>query len=345
MNKLLRIKGYFMGAERLFPLLILLFGLLVCGLPLPADAAGRMITSHGQTYVPLKNIAASYSMEISASASDRVRLRNKWHTLEFETGGRRSWIDGTLVWLSNPVREISGKWVVEELDFNKCLDPSIRPYAFLAHAGSRTVVLDPGHGGKDKGAVSPRNVYEKLVVLDVAKRVRNQLQARGIHVQLTRERDHFIALSDRCRKAAAMNADLFVSIHANSAGDNRTVQGIETFVLALPGRYSSNAFGRGNPPTTVYSGNKFDFANAALGRRIQKNLVEATGREDRGVKRARFQVLREAPCPAVLVETAFLSNPREESVVIDADGREKIARGIANGILAYLQDVQRAKKQ
>ncbi|MGE4490495.1 MAG: N-acetylmuramoyl-L-alanine amidase [Kiritimatiellales bacterium] len=327
---------------RLIILPLLSAALLTPLVPQPADAAVRTVTSHGQTYVPVNSIAASYSMDLSTPSKTRIRLRNKWHSLEFETDGRRCWVNGTMVWLSSPLRKIGWQWAMEQSDFNKTVDPSLRPYAYLSKAGARTVVLDPGHGGYDKGAISPRNVYEKLLVLDIAKRVRNHLQARGLRVVLTRESDIYPSLTDRCKKAASVGADLFVSIHANST-DNRNVHGIETFTLALPGEYSSNAYGSGKPSTERNPGNRHDAANAALGYRIQQNLVKATGREDRGVKRARFQVLREAPCPAVLVETAFLSNAKEEAIVIEAAGREKIARGISDGIAAYLYDIKRAK--
>jgi len=122
------------------------------------------------------------------------------------------------------------------------------------------------------------------------------------------------------------------------------VRGAEAFALALPGRYSSNSYGSGKPPTSIYPGNCYDIANMALTYRIHQNLIKATGQEDRGVKRARFEVLRNAPCPAALIEMAFLSNPKDEAMAIDPAGRDRIARGIADGIAAYIADVNRAKK-
>ncbi|MBI9020255.1 MAG: N-acetylmuramoyl-L-alanine amidase [Verrucomicrobia bacterium] len=317
----------------------LVLSLLIVG---TATAAVRTITSRGETYVPLNDIAPYYSMELSESGGN-VLLKNRWNTLKFEPNGRRCWVNGTLVWLSNPIRKIGWQWAAEEADFNKTVDPSVRPYAFLAKAGAKTIVLDPGHGGNDHGATSPRKVHEKLAVLDIAKRVRNRLQARGIRVEFTRESDRYVSLSDRCKKAASLKADLFVSIHADAAS-NRSVKGAGTFTLAPAGAYSTHSYGKGTASSSVNPGNKFDLANAALGLRIQQNLVKATGQEDRGVKRARFQVLRDAPCPAALVEVAFLSNAQEEAMVIDASGREKIARGIADGIAAYLNDIERAKR-
>jgi N-acetylmuramoyl-L-alanine amidase len=314
---------------------------LLAGL-LNANAAIRTITSKGTVYVPLSHIAQYYGMKSSAPAKDRVRLQNKWHTLEFETDSRRCWINGILVWLNHPVRKIGWQWALQNPDFQKTIDPSVRPYAFLKNAGAKVVVLDPGHGGKDKGAVSPRKVYEKLVVMDVAKRIRNHLQARGLTVRFTRDDDRTLTLAQRTQKAKQLGADLFVSLHADSA--SKTAEGAGTFVLSLPNCYSTHGYGKGAPSSTAHIGNKHDIANQALAFRIQQNLIKSTGQTDRGVKRARFQVLRDAPCPAALVELAFITNPKEERMVIDPNGREKLARGVANGIAAYLYDIKRSKK-
>lgn len=309
-----------------------------------AFAGVRTVTSRGKTYVTLPNMAAFYSMTVSEPSKKRIRLQNKYNKIEFETESRRIWINGTVVWLNEPVRKVGWQWAVDTTDFNKTIEPAVRPAEFLKNAGNRTVVLDAGHGGNDKGTSSPRNVHEKLVVLDVAKRVKTKLEARGIKVELTRSTDTYLDLASRCRKAAALKADLFVSIHANAAKD-RNVRGAETFVLALPGRYSSNSYGGSSLPSAPNAGNRYDAANMALGYRIHQNLIKATGQEDRGVKRARFEVLRDAPCPAVLVETAFLSNPKDEAIAIDPAGRDRMARGIADGIAAYLSDVSRAKQK
>lgn len=324
-------------------LLPLVAGLLALFISCPATAAVRTVTSRGKTYVTLPNLAAFYGMSSSTPTSTRIRIQNKYNRIEFQPDSRNVWINGTLVWLNEPLRKVGWHWAIDTTDFNKTIEPAVRPQQLLKTAGRRVVVLDPGHGGDDKGASSPRNVHEKLVVMDIAKRVKARLQARGVSVQFTRDSDLALSLAARCRKAAALKADLFVSIHAN-ATKNRSVRGAETFVLALPGRYSSNSFGSGAAPTSTSSGNRYDIANMALGYQIHKSLIRTTGQEDRGIKRARFEVLRDAPCPAALIETAFLSNPKDEAIIIDPAGRERIARGIADGILAYLDAVARAKQ-
>lgn len=308
---------------------------------LPAHAAAFTIRSRGKNYTPLNHIRSRYSMTLTETPRN-IQLANRWNKLGFESAGRRCEVNDILVWLSHPLRRIGSQWALEDPDFTRTVDPSLRPHAYLKRVRSRVVVLDPGHGGKDSGAISPRRVHEKLLVMDISRRVRNHLQARGIQVELTRDSDRDMSLQERCRRAAALKADLFVSIHANSAGSNRTARGSETFVLSLPGCYSTNSYGSGTPSTTSHPGNRFDAANAALGFRIQQNLIRTAGLPDRGVKRARFEVLRGAPCPAALVETAFLSNPSDEAMMIDPSGRERLARGISNGITAYIADVASA---
>ena len=322
--------------------LLFVIGLMTIFTAVTAFAGVRTITLRGKSYVTLSNLASYYAMTTSQPARNRILLQNKFNKIEFETDSRSVWINGTLIALSEPVRKVGWQWAIDATDFTKTIEPVARPAEFLKSAGTRTVVLDPGHGGDDKGATSPRSIQEKKLVLDVANRVRNRLQARGINVELTRENDRAVELDARDRRAAALKADLFVSIHANSAG-NRSVRGAETFVLALPGRYSSNSYGGGRLPSDTNAGNRYDLANMVLGYRIQQNLLRATGQEDRGVKRARFEVLRDAPCPSALVEMAFMSNPKDEAIAIDPAGRDRIARGIADGIAAYLSDVTRAK--
>lgn len=327
-----------MGTRKLTILSLTTALLLSAGHALPAI---RTVSSRGKVYVPVNNIVPYYGMQLSQTGKTRLQLKNKWHTLEFETDSRRCWINGTLVWLNNPVRKVGWQWALEDPDFQKTIEPSVRPYAFLKGAGKKVVVLDPGHGGSDRGATSPRKIYEKLLTKNIANRVRNLLQARGLTVYLTREDDRNLSLSERCKIAGRHKADVFVSLHADSAG--KTAEGAGTFVLSLPNEYSTHSYGKGTASTTVHSGNKFDLANQALGTRIQQKLIKATGQHDRGVKRARFQVLREAPCPAALVEMAFITNPKEERFVLSKSGQDKLARGIADGIAAYLYDVKRAK--
>ncbi|MBN2161345.1 MAG: N-acetylmuramoyl-L-alanine amidase [Pontiellaceae bacterium] len=303
-------------------------------------SATPAIAASGSSTVSLAYMARLYTMKTSRSGT-RIRMENKWNSLEFETNGRRVWINGIMVWLHHPCRGSGNNWSIREEDFKKGVDPILRAYSYVPKKTPKVVVLDPGHGGKDTGAIGPNKVYEKNVVLDIAHRVRKHLESRKITVRMTRTGDTFPSLPDRSDYATKVSADLFISIHADGAGD-ASACGVETFITAVAGGDSSNHYGEGADTFPVLN-NKFDSANAVLGFSLQSNHVKASGRSDRGLRRARFSVIKNAPCPAALVECGFLTNPSEESLLNSASFREKVAGGITNGVLGYFTLVQRAR--
>jgi N-acetylmuramoyl-L-alanine amidase len=217
------------------------------------------------------------------------------------------------------------------------------------------VVIDAGHGGKDPGAIGPSGVMEKDVVLDIARQLRQLFrQELQWQVTLTRESDTFIPLEDRTATANAKGADLFVSIHANSA-ERPEVHGIETYFLDLASDEQSMQVAARENATTV--GKVSDLQrilrdlqmtskrneSSLLAGSVQQALVQApnggkNGR-DLGVKHAPFLVLMGAEMPAILVETGFLSNPGEERKLADPKHRSQAARAIFVGIKEYLAAV------
>ncbi len=290
--------------------------------------------------VSLAYIARLYTMRMSKSGKN-VHLENKWNSIKFETNSRRAWINDVMVWLHHPCRISGGSWAIDEADFKKSIDPILRAYAYVPKRTPKVVVIDPGHGGKDTGAIGPNKIYEKNVVLDISHRVRQHLEARKVKVLMTRTRDTFPSLSQRSEYAAKVSADLFVSIHADGAGDS-SANGVETFITTVAGGESSNHYGQGGD-IGPEKNNQYDAANAILGFSLQSNHVKASKRSDRGLRRARYAVLRNAPCPAALVECGFLTNPSEESLLNSASFRENVARGISNGILGYFALIKRAR--
>ncbi|MBP5530684.1 MAG: N-acetylmuramoyl-L-alanine amidase, partial [Lentisphaeria bacterium] len=164
-----------------------------------------------------------------------------------------------------------------------------------------------------------------------AYRVAAILRACGYRVYLTRNGDYYVPLAERCRIQRRHKSDLFVSIHFNAA-EKKSFHGIETFALTPAGAASTS----GGPPLNKrFFGNFFDANNLLLAYTIQKALLRRTGAFDRGVKRARFAVLKDIDAPGVLVEVGFVSNPREEQMMLNPAYRDKIARGIAEGIIVY----------
>lgn len=291
--------------------------------------------------VSLVYIARLYSMRIS-TISKKIVLENKYNRIEVENDSRRVWVNGVLVWLHQPCRKTSKGWEISDVDFKKGIDPILRSYAYAPARRPVVVVLDPGHGGRDSGAVGKRKVYEKLAVLSIANRVKAHLEAKGVRVQLTRSDDTYLTLTQRSQFAEKANADLFVSIHADAA-ESPAAHGVETFVMTVAGYDSTNEYGKSANKASGPA-NTHDAANAILGFSIQSNLIKNSKRSDRGLRRARWTVLKNAPCPAALVECGFLSNPEEEELMISAGYREAVARGISNGILGYITQVKRVRK-
>jgi N-acetylmuramoyl-L-alanine amidase len=218
----------------------------------------------------------------------------------------------------------------------------------------KRIVLDPGHGGEDPGAVGRRGTREKIVVLDVAQRLKKKLEKQGFEVILTRDSDQFVSLADRSKTGNGCKADLFVSIHAN-ASPNRAACGLESYFLseaktdwerAVATRenaaFEVDDSGAG-PSTDGEVGliladlaqNEYLVESSELAARIQEKTVPCARIKDRGVRQANFYVLRNNFLPAVLVECGFLSNSSEEKLLRQSDHRERLAEGISRGIVEF----------
>jgi len=219
----------------------------------------------------------------------------------------------------------------------------------------RTVVIDPGHGGENPGARGPTGTLEKDIALSIGRRLRAELvNARGLQVFLTREKDVDVDLDERTAIANNYKADLFVSIHVN-ASRARGAKGSEVYFLSYQAsddesRRTAHLEGAFEPPPgTTQSADLslilWDMAQAehleessALASRIQEELAVVTGSEGRGVKQAPFRVLVGASMPAVLVEVAFISNPEEEKLLASETYQAKVAASLARGIERFRRE-------
>lgn len=316
--------------------------LLAVAAPAASVRTLRTIVAGGDRFVPLQDLAAFYGLTLRYPGGKGIALANKWTTLTLDTEARKAVLNGTTLWLHAPVQKIRGYWCLNDVDVRNIVDPLMRPSGYLGARGYNVVVLDAGHGGKDNGASSRKGLEEKRAVLDITKRVRTHLAKAGVKVFLTRETDVFLELETRPAKALALKADVFVSIHLNSVAASLP-KGVETYVLSVEG-YPSTAEASGTrPPSVVHPGNRFNHSSTILGYHLQKALRGTVATEDRGLRRARFVVLRNAPCPSALVECGFLSNTREEALLLTSAYRETLARAIAQGILNYLNLVKKAR--
>lgn len=234
--------------------------------------------------------------------------------------------------------------------------PTPPPAPALASPGPgiRTIVIDPGHGGEEVGARGPGGTLEKDVTLAIARRLRDQLvDTLGVRVFLTRDQDAEVELDTRTAIANNYKADLFVSIHANGFRV-RGAKGSEVYFLSYQASDEESRrvaqlegaadFGPAAPGSDLAL-ILWDMAQAehleessALATRIQEELAGVTGSKSRGVKQAPFRVLVGATMPAVLVEVAFISNPREEKLLASAEYQSKVAGALLRGIARYRQE-------
>ncbi len=177
--------------------------------------------------------------------------------------------------------------------------------------GKLLVVIDPGHGGKDPGAIGIGGTREKDIILPISLRVAEVLQQNGVQVLLTRDSDYFVSLPGRVQMAERANADVFVSIHANSVGLNRPeVSGLETY-------YYDSGLG--------------------LARAVHNRILQSVNVRDRRVRKARFYVLRKISMPSILVETGYLTGREDIAKLRNPTYQNQMAEAIAQGILQYLR--------
>ena len=281
-----------------------------------------------QRYVLLSDIAKFYSLSLVPTKIGAVLRGRKKVDLYYNK--RIAAVDGVTIYFTNaPVLRGTNAYLHEK-DLLLVLDPLLRGGGLMKYQ-IRTIMIDPGHGGSDKGAAGPRGLLEKNLNLAMALKLRTALRKLGYQVIMTRAADSTLSLQGRSDLCEKFRPDLFLSIHCNAAS-GKTITGIETFAMTPQGCASSNDSKPGN---TKSSGNAFDKNNYRLAYEIQKALLKNTNAEDRGVKHARFFVLRNASCPAVLIETGFISNLREGALLNRADYQAKIVNAIVLGILNY----------
>jgi N-acetylmuramoyl-L-alanine amidase len=218
----------------------------------------------------------------------------------------------------------------------------------------KIIVIDPGHGGKDPGAIGYRHYREKIVVLQIAKKLRNILKKRGYKVYMTRDSDKFVRLRHRTRYANKKKADLFISIHANAVGkkSSKRVHGFECYFLdnsrssrakkvaASENKadmtdmdfYGKKSFLNTLSSHNIIAANKLaiDLQRGALG-----SLKKSYNVKDAGVREGPFWVLVGAQMPAVLVEVGFISHPKEAKMLVNNRYQNSIATGLANGVESY----------
>ncbi|MDE2027174.1 MAG: N-acetylmuramoyl-L-alanine amidase [Candidatus Omnitrophica bacterium] len=264
--------------------------------------------------------------------------------------------------LSAPVRRANSTIYVPDDFETKVLAPFGLPIAGLPSIESssrvHTVVIDAGHGGKDRGTMSPyKDMDEKEIVLDVARRLKPLLEDAGIKVIMTRDTDDFISLPERTIIAAKSGADLFVSIHVNS-NENRRVKGLLVYYLdkvrqrdLSEDQRKENAYiylkslkAENSPVLQSIVTDMMDTVKTVQTRQLARDIVKAARSEPgvfvrgNGMRLCHFYVVRNTLIPAVLIETGFLSNRQDHNKLVSSFYRQKLAEVIARGILDYANE-------
>src|SRR5436190_1506375 len=295
----------------------------------------QVIKINGHDYLSVDNIARFYRLPAEVAPSGaKIRLETVMNPLEFVRGSREVMINGARCWLCFPLIEQNGKFLVSRTDVAKTIEPQLRPHRVPNAGKVETVVLDPGHGGHDRGAVC-RYGYEKDFALDVARKLRPLLQAKGLRVIMTREGDYFVPLEIRAQIANAARNSIFVSIHFNATNDDPNATGFEIFSFTPRGAPSTSDSAVAPSALSTQPGSTVDGQSMALSACIYHSLLGHLPEYDRGIKRARFAVLRLTKVPAVLIEGGFLTEKGECKLIAQKDWRARLAHAIGVGIESY----------
>jgi len=285
--------------------------------------------------VSLDNLEAFYGLPNQVTpVGNKISIDSGRAQLEVTLNSREVQINGVTQWLAFPIQPQDDKILISRLDLAKTIEPMLRPQMIQPFQPVRNVVLDPGHGGYDKGALSSYGC-EKDFALDVCRRARTRLEAEGFRVFLTRDSDVFIPLEERPRAANRMQNAIFVSVHFNCSMENDSASGFEVFALTPRGAPSTSDDVLSLRDLRSEPGNVVDVQSSALAASVYHSLLGNIPEADRGLKRARFAVIRLATVPSILVEGGFLSNPSDSMLIANPEWRGKLADAIVTGIDGY----------
>ncbi len=292
-------------------------------------------------YVTMRSFCRFYLFPYdSGPTSDTFIIRSTSHILIFRRNSQVVKINDVNYYLSSSIVEHSTGWLIPRTDITKLFDPIFRPQAISPRRPVRGVIIDPGHGGSDLGATGLNGAHEKNYTLDTSLRLERILRAAGVRTVMTRRSDVFVELHERTRFARNFAGHIFVSVHYNY-GYSREARGVETFAMA-PRGVASTAVGEfpSRADHIKQVGNDNDAHNILLAHQVHRQVVRlfpGDPEADRGVKRARFVVLRTNPLPAILVEGGFLTNRMDLRLVDNPVYRQRLAQAVANGILNYIR--------
>ena len=297
---------------------------------------GRTIQSDGLQYIDLVTVAHRLDFKSYWLADNKTfRLSAPNLVVDANAQSRKIYINGMPLYLGFPTLFLNKQLYLSVFDLNQTLLPLKNPRVFGSVPNCKRIAIDAGHGGKDHGATNKSlGLSEKALSFDVARRLQQLLLKGGFEVVQTRREDVFIPLENRAIHADERSADLFISIHFNAA-ESKEAYGYETFALTPQFQASTRFTKLGANDTIRFDGNHQDPWNILLAYFVQQNLVDRMGGPDRGVKRARFKVLKDLRCPGVLVELGFISHRSSAKRLLSKMHRQRLAQSLYDGIIAY----------
>lgn len=313
----------------------------------PAASSSTYIKVAGVGYVDARVFLARHGFKAAwVERGKTMRLQSATTRIDLEADKRDTVLNGLRVLMGEPAVFRGGTLYISRIDADKLFLPVISPSSVTTPAAPalRVIVIDAGHGGQDTGTQNKPNKFdEKVFTLDVANRLRSLLAKQGYKVVMTRTDDRFISLQQRADLANKAGADLFISIHFNAVGGAPTVRGSETYAMTPRYQRSTGSAKRDPSDSETNPGNANDPWNTLLGYHMHKQMIGKLDSVDRGLKRARFAVLRLVNSPAVLVEAGYLSNNDEAKKIATPAYRQAIAEALAQGVQGYAQAITTLK--
>lgn len=304
--------------------------LLAPGIAAASDGAIWTATHIGDTgYLPLENLRSFYKLipKPTGSSNSICTVGNPDISISFGPGKRDITIGRIRCRLTHPLqRDSSGELLISKTDMVKLIDPILRPTYIPNRQTVQTVVIDPGHGGRDVGTQTPY-AREADMTLLLARQLQEELVRKGYEAILTRGQNQYLSDQQRLECANRASNPIFISLHLNSGRSD--IRGIETYSLApaLPGE----------PPCP---GNTHDSANAALSFALHAALIAGTGAHDGACRRVRYSLLSSLHCPAALVELGYATHKEEGALLASEEYRAKLAAALAQGIEAFAHAIR-----
>ena len=300
----------------------------------PLLHAWEVVKLNDRDYVTLQSMKQFYRFDSLTRDGNSAKLENRSVVLKVKVGQQDCFMNNVKFVFSYKVEAQGSKVLISRIDLAKLIDPVLRPNYISGAGNFRTVILDPGHGGKDPGATNSIGTEAGYNIL-LAKKLKPLLEQRGFKVVLTRDSNRYLTLQQRVNIANRITEQaIFVSLHFNAGG--RHAYGIETFTLSPQGVAH---YGRGlrTSDFQARTGNTQDSANIALATAIHGSVLRRLGTNtfDRGIKRARYSVLTGVKHPAILFEGGFMSHPREARLIHNPAYQNALANGISDAVLKY----------